>query len=211
VIRTGENIVDGVPVDVERKRIHRINIRIRSDGRVHLSVPKWWATLGEGEAFLRSKWDWVVRTRRELLSRPQLAQTPVTKDERERLGVLITDLHVVWTVRLNEPGVTFRLRRMKTLWGSCHWRKRVVTYSTELARVPREMVEYVVVHELTHLQAHDHGPHFYALMDARLRDWKSLRRRLNKRQFAPEGNRPPIPAPPVPADGAKLVQTEFGF
>ena len=43
---------------------------------------------------------------------------------------------------------------------------------------PRELVEYVVVHELTHLRAHDHGPAFKAFMDARLPDWRLRRRRL---------------------------------
>ena len=73
---------------------------------------------------------------------------------------------------------------MKSLWGSCHWRRRRITYNTELALAPRELVEYVVVHELTHLQAHDHGPRFHALMDERLPDWAARRRRLNKREFS---------------------------
>jgi len=188
MIHSGENIIDGVPVDVERKRIRRINIRIRPDGRVRLSVPKWWATLKEGEAFLRSKWSWVLKSRQEILSRPPIEQTPVTKDERQRLDALLSELHAVWTLRLQEPNVSWKLRKMTTLWGSCHWRKRVITYSTELSRVPRELVEYVVVHELTHLQAHDHGPKFYALMDVRLPGWKSLRHRLNKRLFPSAGD-----------------------
>jgi len=210
MIHTGENLVNGVPVDVERKRIRRINIRIKPDGRVHLSVPKWWATLREGEAFLREKWSWVVKVRGEVLSRPQIENAPLTKDDRRRLDALIAELHAVWTVRLAEPDVTWKLRKMTTLWGSCHWRNRVVTYSTELSRVPRELVEYVVVHELTHLQAHDHGPRFYALMDARLPGWKVLRRRLNKRQFAPVGLPPPAPAV-TPFVCTKLVQDEFCF
>jgi len=187
MIHVGENLIDGVPVDVERKRIRRINIRIRPDGRVNLSVPKWWATLRESEAFLRAKWSWVVKARGEVLSRPHIENAPFTKEDRLCLDALIAELHGVWTVRLAEPDVAWKLRKMTTLWGSCHWRKRVITYSAGLARVPRELVEYVVVHELTHLQAHDHGPRFYALMDARLPGWKLLRRRLNKRQFEPIG------------------------
>lgn len=185
MIRTGENVIDGIPVDVERKRIRRINIRVRPDGRVRLSVPKWWATLSEGEAFLRAKWRWIVKARAEILSRPCLDLSSVSKGERERLGGLIAELQGLWAARLAEPDVAWKLRKMSTLWGSCHWRKRQITYSTGLAFVPRELVEYVVVHELTHLQAHDHGPRFYALMDARLPGWKLLRRRLNKRLFEP--------------------------
>ena len=52
MLHSGDNLVMGVPVAVERKRIRRINIRIGRDGVVRLSVPKWWATLKEGEDFL---------------------------------------------------------------------------------------------------------------------------------------------------------------
>ncbi len=39
MFRTGINFIDGIPIEVERKRIRRVNLRIDSDGRVHLSVP----------------------------------------------------------------------------------------------------------------------------------------------------------------------------
>ena len=89
---------------------------------------------------------------------------------------MLGELHGRWAFLLGEPNVTWGLRSMKTLWGSCNWRKRHVTYNLDLAREPRELIEYVVVHELTHLRAHDHGPAFQSLMDVRLPDWR-LRRR----------------------------------
>ena len=52
MLHSGDNLVMGVPVAVERKRIRRINIRIGRDGVVRLSIPKWWATLKDGEDFL---------------------------------------------------------------------------------------------------------------------------------------------------------------
>ena len=59
MLHSGHNEVEGVPVEVVRKRIRRINIRVAPDGTVCLSVPKWWATLRQGEVFLREKWKWV--------------------------------------------------------------------------------------------------------------------------------------------------------
>jgi hypothetical protein len=56
-----------------------------------------------------------------------------------------------------------------------------VVYNAELVRAPRELIEYVVVHELTHLKVSNHGPRFRALMDERLPGWSVLRRRLNRR------------------------------
>jgi len=186
-LKTGLNSLDGIPVVVERKRIRRINVRVDPEGRVRLSVPKWWATIAEGEAFLRANWKWCVATRAKVLARPVVSRTPPTEEELARLRAALDELHLLWTARLAEPGVTWKLRRMKSIWGSCHWRVRRITYNSELARAPRELVEYVVVHELTHLQVHDHGPRFHALMDARLPDWPARRRRLNRRDFpAPE-------------------------
>jgi len=182
-LHAGANVIDGVPVEVIRKRIRRINLRVQADGSVSLSVPKWWATLREGEAFLMSKWDWVLKVRSEVLARPPRTQAPVTDAERAALETLLGELNATWAAKLGEPGVSWRIRRVKSVWGCCHWRSRYITYNQDLAHAPRELVEYVVVHEFTHFAEHGHGPRFYALMDARLPGWKVLRRRLNKREW----------------------------
>ena len=185
MLKSGENFIDGVPVRVVRRRGRRINIRILDDGTVRLMVPHWWATLAQGAEFLASKWDWVLDARARVLARPPAAP-PIEASDLEVLLLerLLTELHTLWTARLNEPGVTWKLRRMKTLWGVCHFSKRQITYARMLALKPRELVEYVVVHELTHLKVHNHGPAFKALMDARLPNWLQLRRRLNARAAA---------------------------
>ena len=181
MIQCGPNLIDGIPVEVVRKRIRRINLRVRIDGSVQLSVPIWWATLAEGEAFLRSKWDWVLKTRGKTLANPVAPLPPLTSDDRARLEQLLDSLHTRWTALLGERGTSWKLRRMTSIWGSCHWRKRVITYNLELARAPEELVEYVVVHELTHLAAHNHGPDFQRLMDERLPDWRIRRKLLNRK------------------------------
>ena len=194
MIHFGENVLDGVPVEVTRRRARRIGIRVLQDGRIAVTVPKWGGTLREAEAFLRSKWDWVVKTRAKVLANPAPvpASVPPSSGEVESLRTLLADLNSRWAAKLGEKGVTWTLRAMKTLWGSCHVVRRRITYNTELAKVPREMVEYVVVHELTHLKTARHGPKFYRLMDERLPGWRELRRRLNKREF-------------------RIVQSEFAF
>lgn len=184
MFRTGRNFIDGIPVEVVRKRIRRINVRICPDGVIQLSVPYRYATIAEGEAFLRSKWRWAVEARSKVMSRAAVAaRSPVDDAERAALAVRLGYIHEEWCTRLGEEGVTWRIRQMKSLWGSCHIRRRHVVYNAELARVPPEFVEYVVVHELTHFRVPDHGPHFRALMDERLPGWEELRHRLNRREF----------------------------
>ena len=177
MLHSGDNVVMGVPVAVERKRTRRINIRIGRDGVVALSLPKWGCSLAYAEDFLRSKWGWVDRTRAEMASRPP-PEPEATEMEALELKGLIAELHGLWTARLGESGVGWSMRRLRSIWGSCRIRRRHVVYSLGLARKARELVEYVVVHELTHLRVPNHGPAFRALMDVRLPGWRLLRRRL---------------------------------
>ena len=181
MFRTGRNFIDGIEVDVVRKRVRRINVRVSADGVIHLSIPAWGCTIAEGEAFLRANWKWAVAARARALARRAAAPPPPTPEQVQSFAVRLGQIHADWCARLGEPGVTWKLRSMKTLWGACHFRKRHVTYSRELARVPEELAEYVVVHELTHLRVPNHGPAFYALMDVRLPGWRALRRALNRR------------------------------
>ena len=183
MLHNGPNEVDGIPVEVIRKRIRRYNLRVDSDGTVKLSVPKWWGTLRQAEFFLREKWGWVQKVRGEVLARPAATRAPVTESELEALRTLLGELNATWAARVREEGVSWKIRRVKSLWGCCHWRDRYITYNAELARAPRDLVEYVVVHEYTHFAVHNHGPKFYALMDERLPGWKALRRRLNRREW----------------------------
>ena len=150
MLHSGHNEIEGIPVEVVRKRIRRINIRVAADGTVCLSVPKWWATLRQGEEFLREKWRWVKKTRAEVLARPAATRAPVTEAELEALRTLLGELNAMWAARVGEKGVSWKIRRVKSLWGCCHWRDRYITYNAELARAPRDLVEYVVAHEYTH-------------------------------------------------------------
>ena len=179
MLKCGGNIYAGVPVTVTRKRVKRITLRVKADGTVWLSLPFRGATLDTATAFLIANWPWVARTRERLLADPPVRPSEPTAEEVAELHLLLAELTADWAARLGEPGVTWKLRKMRSRWGVCHFADRRITYAEMLAGKPRELVEYVVVHELTHLKAHNHGPAFKALMDLRLPGWRLLRRRLN--------------------------------
>ena len=210
MIHSGMNDIGGVPVEVIRKRIRRINLRVNAAGGVVLAIPKGWGTLLQGETFLREKWPWVMKVRGEILSHPAIVRAQVTEDELAALNALLGELNAKWSARAGEEGVSWKVRKVKSLWGCCHWRDRYITYNAELAHAPRELVEYVVVHEYAHFAVHDHGPRFRALMDERLPEWKALRQRLNRRDWGDAQALPlPSPKPEVQRTEAKCVQLEF--
>jgi predicted metal-dependent hydrolase len=178
MLHRGMDILDGVPVEVVVKRVSRINLRVGLDGVVKVSVPMWRSTLHEAEEFLLSKWKWVQKARLESAERRNRLGPEASEEDVEKLKILLSDIVRERAFQFGEPGVKWKIKRMKSIWGSCHWRKREITFNSELAARPREFVDYIVVHELTHLRAHNHGELFYALMDERLPNWRRLRRHL---------------------------------
>ncbi len=173
-------------VEVSRsRRARRISIRVFPDGHVRLTIP-YFVSLAEGQKFFKEHLDWIEKIRaREAAKPPRPAPPPLTKEQLDHFHEKLFGLHKLWMERLGEGVVMFRYRKMKTIWASCHWKKRVITYNTELVRVPERFYEYVVVHEMTHFKAHNHGPQFKALMDARLPNWRLLRKELNTYSLAP--------------------------
>lgn len=98
---------------------------------------------------------------------------------RELLKSAIPLLIAKWESRLEVDVERFHVQRMKTKWGSCNPEKRSIRLNTELARKPRECLEYLVVHEMAHLIEPMHSHRFIALMDRHLPHWRTLRDQLN--------------------------------
>ena len=74
----------------------------------------------------------------------------------------------------------WRVRRMKTRWGSCNTRTRVITINAQLIEYPPECLESVIVHELCHLLEPSHNARFHQLLDAYYPRNREARRILNK-------------------------------
>jgi hypothetical protein len=64
---------------------------------------------------------------------------------------------------------------MKTRWGSCNPSAHTIRLNTELAKKPRECLEYVVVHEMVHLLEPTHNARFVAILDQVMPKWRHYR------------------------------------
>ena len=75
---------------------------------------------------------------------------------------------------------------MKTKWGSCNRESGHIWFNVELAKKHPECLEYLAVHEITHLVERGHGERFTKLMDKAMPDWRARRDRLNEAPLAAE-------------------------
>ncbi len=85
-----------------------------------------------------------------------------------------------WAARLGIAVEGYFLQRMKTKWGSCNHRARTIRLNTELVKKPKDLLEYVVVHEMLHLIAPTHSEQFLALLRKYYPTWREARAELNE-------------------------------
>jgi predicted metal-dependent hydrolase len=107
-------------------------------------------------------------------------QAIVAEWYRQQLRNAVPPLIEKWEPLLGVRVERFSLQRMKTKWGSCNPAVRSIRLNTDLAKKPRECLEYLVVHEMVHLLEPTHNPRFVAIMDRFMPQWRFCRAQINQ-------------------------------
>ena len=91
-----------------------------------------------------------------------------------------------WEARLAVKVAGYFLQRMKTKWGGCNHRAGNIRLNTELVKKPKDLLEYVVVHEMLHLVEPTHSERFVMLLQQHYPTWREARAELNELPLAAE-------------------------
>lgn len=229
--------IAGIPVQLTRKRVKNINLRVSREGRVDVSYP-WHTSEATAIAFVESKSDWI----RTALSRTsslgeknsagpdiivsghavsvwghpynlriihgpkraarifahdvvitlpnrylddlasEASQQAVRKafDEflAQEMRTVLPELTAAMETKAQKQASRYKIRRMKSRWGSCNIKTGTITLNLELAEHDKEALKYVIAHELTHLYVRGHNREFYALLATFYPNWKEVRASL---------------------------------
>lgn len=101
------------------------------------------------------------------------------RELKKPVPALIKKWEPVMGVSVNE----WNVKKMKTRWGTCNTRAGRIWLSLHLAKKDPEFLEYIVVHEMTHLLERGHTPRFYWLMDSFHSEWRTVDRKLGGRHW----------------------------
>ena len=82
------------------------------------------------------------------------------------------------------PMPELKLRVMRARWGSCRPKSAVITLNTRLCFYPRELVDYVILHEFTHFLHANHSSAFWSALAENLPDWAERKAKLNAQPLA---------------------------
>ena len=217
VLRESTIAVDGLTVVVLRKNIVNMYLRVRPRGAmVVVSAP---ARVSQERivAFVRAKARWIAAQRSRLLDAETngdvLVWTPDAEAASRRVieerlpgllsrwqpivgrspsAITIRGLLSRWQPIVGRSPSAITIRRMTTRWGSCTPATGRIRLNLQLGLMDPKFLEYVLVHEMTHLWARGHGEGFQHLMDGWLPGWRDVRREMNRQWVLP----PASPSPP---------------
>ena len=98
---------------------------------------------------------------------------------RSLLHEVVPGLIRTWEAKLGVNVAGYFIQRMKTKWGGCNHRERNIRLNTELVKKPKDLLEYVVVHEMLHLIEPTHSARFTAMLAKYYPSWQAARMELN--------------------------------
>jgi predicted metal-dependent hydrolase len=102
------------------------------------------------------------------------------------LHEVVPPLIAKWERTLKVKVTAYFLQRMKTKWGSCNHSAGHIRLNTELVKKPKDLLEYVIAHEMVHLIESTHNDRFVSILDEHYPTWREARAELNSLPLAAE-------------------------
>jgi len=99
---------------------------------------------------------------------------------REQIRGAVPSLTAKWTALMGVTVEWLYVQQMKTKWGSCNHHAGRIRLNTELVKKPRDLLEYVIVHEMLHLIESTHSDRFISLLNKHYPTWREARAELNE-------------------------------
>lgn len=171
-------------INIVKSNRKTVAIQVNEDLSVTIRAP-WYATRRELERIIREKEPWIIkqqeRISKEKTDSSQKFASELCKEEIQKLALAAKEYipgRVAYYASL--MGVTYgriTIRNQKTRWGSCS-SKGNLNFNCRLMLAPKEAIDYVVVHELSHRKKMNHSPAFWAEVEKFFPDYRKWRKYL---------------------------------
>jgi len=160
------------------RRARRYILRVRPDGTLRVTIPRG-GSRSEAIAFVGRHLAWVTKER-ERVREQRASLTPEREAELRRLASeqLIPRLRELAA----QHGLTVgpvSIRNQRSRWGSCS-QNGAISLNYRLVLMPPAVADYVLIHELMHLQQQNHGPRFWRLVERACPDYRESERWLRR-------------------------------
>ena len=163
----------------KRSKVVRISVR---DGEVVVTMP-WRLPKFVAEKFVESKKGWIEEKLKEQKLRPKklLSQYSVKdfNEHKERALTFVLDRVKHFNTFYGFEIGDITIRNQKSRWGSCSSKKNL-NFNYKIILLPLALADYIIVHELCHLQEMNHGKNFWDLVAKQIEDYKERVKNLKR-------------------------------
>lgn len=164
------------------KKAQGLSLSVNQDKKIVLIVPKN-ISLSVAKVFLQEKKAWIEKTLQKVESRkklaPQAGNAGDFKNNKEKARQLVKAKLAQFNQSLNYKYNRVAIRNQKTRWGSCSQHKNL-NFNYQIFYLPEALANYLIVHELCHLQEMNHSPRYWSLVAELVPDYKKRRKELKK-------------------------------
>ena len=169
----------GIPYELTRKKVKRLNLHVRPDGTVAVSIPLR-TDPEQADRFVEKQAEWIRGAQSRQLRRSLRDDQPLPSkaEALARFTALSDKVYPAFADILGGQKPTIKVRDMSSRWGVCNPSKRQITFALQLYNMPPAAQIYVVVHEYCHFIQSNHSPAFWAEVAKLLPDWKQRRELL---------------------------------
>ncbi len=168
---------------IRSARRKRISLQVLPGGHLVVRAPQR-MSLRRIETVLEENYAWIAVHQKKMLSVPPVSAGPAVSEEELRRLMDEAKAYIPQRTAYFAPlvGVDYgriTIRHQKTKWGSCSGRGNL-NFNCMLMRVPAELLDYVIVHELCHRLEMNHSPRFWAEVERVLPDYRQRREALKQ-------------------------------
>ncbi|MBP6884352.1 MAG: M48 family metallopeptidase [Candidatus Pacebacteria bacterium] len=166
----------------ETKRGRKIRLIIKHTGEIIVTKP-YLTPNALVVRFIDQHKEWIDKNLKRFKKRPiPLLSGKSKKDyieNKERSRALVHDRINYWNKDNRYSIGTIRIGNQKSRWGSCS-KKGNLNFNYKVIYLPKEVLDYVIVHELCHLVHLNHSRAFWSLVESQIPNWSALRKELKK-------------------------------
>ena len=163
------------------RRSRGMSISVHPRRGVTVTLP-WHKSYRNGVGFLLTKREWAMETlerqRSMLIDEPEPSPEGIEAmraEAKKVLPVRLAELARKYSFEYNQV----RIKHNVSNWGSCS-RKGNINLNLNLMRLPENLRDYVMLHELCHLRQPDHSPRFHDLLESLCPGHRAMEKELRK-------------------------------
>ncbi len=160
---------------IVKSNIKHTYIQIKN-GEVIVKAPKKMSNKNIKEIVEKQR-SWIDKKLKEEKKMQLELITPITQEETQYLKKIVEKSIEKYSKNIGEKPNKVTIKKMKYAWGSCT-SKRNIAINIMLAKKPKELIEYVVLHEICHLKYMNHSKNFWNLVNENMENYKEYRKRL---------------------------------